>query len=49
MKITHEIHPSLEGRGDVAASFGVWDLKRMNMVSIQWSIPRAEVPGAMMV
>ena len=48
MKITHEIHPSLEGRGDVAASFGVGDLKRMNMVSIQWSIPRAEVPGAMM-
>ena len=49
LKITHEIHPSLEGRGDVAVSFGVGDLKRMNVVSIQWSIPRAEVPRAMMV
>jgi hypothetical protein len=44
------IHPSLEEiqRGDMAVSSGVGDLKRMNVVSIQRSIPRAEV-GAMMI
>ena len=35
LKITCGIHPSLEGRGDVAASSGVGDLKRTNVVSIQ--------------
>jgi len=29
------LHPSLEGRGDVAISLSVGDLKRMNVVSIQ--------------
>jgi len=36
LKITCRIHPSLEGRGNVVASSGVGDLKRMNEVSIQW-------------
>jgi len=35
LKITCVIHPSLEGRGDVAVSSGVGDLKRANIVSIQ--------------
>ena len=35
LKIMCVIHPSLEGRGDVAASSGVGDLKRTNVVSIQ--------------
>ena len=35
LKITHGIHPSLEGRGDVAASSSVGDLKRTDVVSIQ--------------
>jgi hypothetical protein len=38
LKITRGIHPSLEGRGDVAASSGVRDLKRMDVVSIQRGI-----------
>ena len=29
------LHPLLKGRGNVAVSLGVEDLKRMNMVSIQ--------------
>ena len=29
------LHPSLEGRGDVATSLGVGGLKRMNVVSIE--------------
>jgi len=36
LKITCRIHPSLEGKGDVAVSSGVGDLKRTNEVSIQW-------------
>ena len=41
------LHPSLEGRGDVATSSGVGDLKEQRWLAYNRSIPRAV--GAMIV